>query len=243
VSRGATLPVMQGSAEGASTGGFVTGIVEAMLQSTAEADLLAAERRVAALRSAHPEVDTDGLVARSIARAVRAAALSGAATSGAAVIPGVGTLAALTLGAAADLRTTLRLQTRLVLDVGVLRGAELDPARARAAVLLVAGASRASTLALGGAGRAAIARLAAYGGARTLMRAVPLLGVIALAGGNALATELIGRRADAFFRRGPSALDDWREGVAAATGIDPRTWAGRLPRLPRRWRSRGSGRS
>jgi hypothetical protein len=207
---------------------LVNGIADAMLQGTAQGDLRAAERRVAALRHAHPDAGVDELVRRTIAKATRSSALVGAATSGAAIVPGLGTIAALTLGSAIDVGATLRLQTKVVLDIALLRGVTLDPAQARAAVMLVAGVSRAGTLALHGAGRAAVRQMGMRAGSRWLLRAVPVLGLIGTSGSNAVATELIGRRADAFFARGPEALDDWREGVAAATGLDARPLLRRL---------------
>jgi hypothetical protein len=220
----ASAPMHQGD----DGGSWVAEIVAGMLRGPTEADLQAAVARVAELRAGAGVRPTDELVRQVIARTARRTAAIGAASAGAALVPGVGTLAAMTLGTATDVGATLRLQARMVLDIAVLRGAALTPEQARNAVLLVAGVSSASTFALKRAGRGAALRLGERVTARWLLRAVPVVGMLSSSGTNALATHVIGKRADAYFSLGPDALRDWRASVRAVAGIDERRWWLRL---------------
>jgi hypothetical protein len=213
-------------------------VVAGMLRGPTEADVLAAERRVAALRSARPGRSTDELVRDVIGGTARRSAVVGAATAGTALVPGLGTIAAMTIGTAADVGATLRLQAQMVLDIAVLRGATLSPQEARNVVLLVAGVSSASTAALNRLGRAASLRLGERVAARWLVRAVPLLGMVSSSGTNALATRVIGRRADAYFSLGPEAMGDWNESVRAVVGVDERPLRRRLGAVGARLRLR-----
>jgi hypothetical protein len=197
---------------------WLSGAVEALLRGPSEADVDAAIERVRTLREAGSGRSTDALVRDVIARTARATAVVGAASAGSALVPGIGTLSALTLGTAADVGATLRLQARMVLDIAVLRGADLSGDRARYATLLVAGVSSTSTMALNRLGRLAARRLGERVTSRWLLRAVPVVGMLSSSGTNALATHVIGRRADAYFSLGPEALNDWRASVRAVIG-------------------------
>jgi hypothetical protein len=203
-------------------------VLNGVLRGPSEADLEAAARRVAALREAGPARTTDELVHELIRTTARRSAVIGATTAGAALLPGIGTVAALTIGTATDVGATMRLQTQMVLDIAALRGARLSAAEAGRVVLLVAGVSSASTATLNQLGRAASRRVGERFAARWLWRAVPLLGMASSSGTNALATHVIGRRADAYFSLGPEAMGDWRESVRAVTGIDERPWWRRI---------------
>ncbi len=208
-------------------------VATTMMRGPSEADLRAASERVAARRSERPERTTDELVDDVIASTMRRTAAIGAATAGTALVPGMGTVAAMTLGAATDVGATLRLQTQMVLDLAVLRGAELTPAQARNALLVVVGVSSAGRVALDRAGRKAALTVGERFTARWLLRAVPVVGMLTSSGANALATRVIGNRADAYFRAGPDAVRDWRASVRAVLGRRQRTHLPKpVPRLP-----------
>jgi hypothetical protein len=206
-------------------------VISSVLRGPTEADLQAAARRVEALRAARPGVPTETLVRDLVAATARQTALVGASTAGAALVPGLGTVAALTLGTAADVGATLRLQTRMVLDIALLRGARPTPAEARRAVLLAAGASRAGSAAVERVGRTLSARVGERFAARWLLRALPLIGMVSASGTNALATRVIGQRADAYFALGPAAVGDWSASVRALVGFDERPLLRRFGRL------------
>ena len=213
---------------------WMTDLVTAMLRGPSEADVSAAAARVAALRTANPERSTEELVEALINRTARRAAAVGAVTAGAALVPGVGTVAAMTLGTATDVGATMRLQTQMVLDLAALRGADLSGPNARNAILVAAGVSGTSTALLNRAGRAATLGLSKRFAARWLLRAVPVIGMLSSSGTNAFATQVIGRRADAYFSLGPEAVGDWSVSVRAITGIDVARFRDRLV-----WRRRG----
>jgi len=206
-------------------------VISSMLRGPTEADLHGAARRVEALRAARPGVPTEALVRDLVAGTAHQSALVGATTAGAALLPGLGTVAALTLGTAADVGATLRLQTRMVLDIALLRGARLTPAEARRVVLLVAGASGAGSATLSRVGRTLSARVGERFAARWLLRALPLIGMLSASGTNALATRVIGQRADAYFALGPAAVGDWGASVRALVGFDERPLLRRFGRL------------
>jgi hypothetical protein len=50
---------------------------------------------------------------------------------------------------------------------------------------------------------------------KSLVRAIPVIGVGASAGTNILFTYVIGRRARSYFRLGPEAVDEWGESLRA----------------------------
>ncbi len=205
-----------------SPNAWLNDAVEALLRGPSQADVDAATTRVRTLREAAAGRSTDALVRDVIARTARSTAIVGAASAGSALVPGIGTLTALTLGTATDVGATLRLQARMVLDIAVLRDADLSGDRARYATLLVAGVSSTSTMALNRLGRLAARRLGERITSRWLLRAVPVVGMLSSSGTNALATHVIGRRADAYFSLGPEALQDWRASVRAVIGRRPR---------------------
>ncbi|HMN31375.1 MAG TPA: hypothetical protein PKE45_24705, partial [Caldilineaceae bacterium] len=68
-----------------------------------KADANAAEARVAELRGRFPTASNDALAERLIRQRCLQAGVVGAATSGAAIIPGLGSAATLVFGVAADL--------------------------------------------------------------------------------------------------------------------------------------------
>src|SRR5688572_31629413 len=113
----------------------------AILDRIDDADEHAAAERVQELRAAHPAETPDQLVERLIKKKCQQTAAVGAATSGAALVPGLGTLVALTVGAAADIGLTLRLQAELVLEIAAAHGHTVSPDEKRGVVLVVSGLS------------------------------------------------------------------------------------------------------
>jgi hypothetical protein len=143
-------------------------------------------------------------------------------TSGTALIPGLGTLAALTFGVAADIGMTFKMQTELVLEIAAVHHHELSPDEKERVVLLVTGinaeANQAVTCAGAKISQKATERLAE----RSIAKAIPVIGVAASAGVNVLSTYIIGRRAHACFSLGEEQMQDWTESVRAITGVDER---------------------
>ncbi len=177
-------------------------------RAVSQTDANAAASRITAERRSEPGLTQEALVKRIIARASRQAAAIGAATAGAAAIPGVGTLAAVTVGVAADMAASVRVQTLMVLEIAAARGVRLDEEELKRATLVAAGLGTAGaalsnqlTALSYRAGERAAMRLASRSVGRIALRAVPFVGMVTATGGNLLSTQLIGRRADAYFRQ------------------------------------------
>jgi hypothetical protein len=205
------------------------------LERIDEADERAALARVQALRAQHPDWTAAQLVEQLIKRKCQQAAAVGAATAGSGLIPGLGTLAALTVGTVADVGATLKLQTELVIEIAEVHGRRLSPDEKRQAMLLVGGLTLGSNRALSASGARLSLRLTERYAQQWLARAIPFAGVAASAGVNALSTYLVGRRAHAYFGIGPAAVGSWADSLRALTGVDERklaAWIG-----DRTWRS------
>lgn len=208
----------------AAQNGWLAGAAALFSRAVSTADAHAAAQRVAAERKAEPGLTQERHVKRIIARASRQTAAIGAATAGAASLPGIGTITALTVGVAADMAASVRLQTVMVLEIAAARGVRLDEVELRQATLAAAGLATAgaalsnhlTTLSYR-AGQQAAVRVASRSVGRLALRAVPLLGMVTASGGNLLSTQLIGRRADAYFRQRAGAAAEPDFGSRATT--------------------------
>lgn len=193
-----------------------------VLKGLSDADAEAAARRVRALRERHPNLGPEELAERLIGRACKRTAAVGAVSSGAALLPGIGTLTALTAGLAADLAATFKLQAELVLEIAAAFEAPLSSLDEQKLILLVTGVSTGSNALLNRASQQVTARLGARLAGRGALKALPVVGLVASSGTNALATYVIGRRAVAYFDRGPEALTSWKDSLRALSGVDER---------------------
>lgn len=201
--------------------GLLNLLLDRALRTIKDVDIKLAAQRVAELSARH-RLQGDALVERLIWAKARQAGLIGAATSAAALVPGLGSLAALTIGAAADVGATLRLQSELVMEIAAARGRQLRPDEARNALLVVAGVNLGAEQLVQQASRKLVTRLGERFAGRALVKAIPFVGVAASAATNLFMTYLIGKRADAYFRLGEAYVGDWSESLRAVTGIDER---------------------
>lgn len=185
-------------------------------------DETAAVQRVAVLRQEYPAATPDELVNIVLRQKCLQAGAIGAATSSTGIIPGLGTAVALTLGFAADLGMTLKLQVQLVLEIIQIYGHEISLAEKRNLIMLITGLSLGVEEVVGRVGTRLAERAAVRLEAEFAAKAVPVLGIAASAGIDVFSTYLIGRRAQAYFQRSPEALNDWNENARILTGIDER---------------------
>ena len=200
----------------------LTHFVQQIVSTIDAANPAVAAQHVATLREQYPQATPAELVEKLIRQKCWQAAAVGAATSGTGVIPGLGTVVSLTFGLAADIGMTLRLQTELVLEIIQVYQHELTLNEKRQLVLLITGLTLGANRLLGKVGLEIVERVTVRFEERLIVKAIPVLGVVASAGIDMVSTYLIGRRAQAYFQRGPQALDDWGDGVRAITGIDER---------------------
>jgi uncharacterized protein (DUF697 family) len=197
-------------------------VLQIATNAIADADYQAALDRVSELRKGHPSASRAELVALLTRKKCLEAGKIGAITSGASIIPGLGTVASLTFGVAADIGLTFKLQAELVLEIAAVYGHSLDETEKRNAVLLVTGISAGANKALEKTGAKIAQKTTERLARKSLSKAIPVFGAAASAGTNILTTYIIGRRANAYFSLGPGAVGDWGDSLRAVSGIDER---------------------
>lgn len=197
-------------------------LVDRTLHALNDADAAAAVQRVQAIRDKEKATSDDALVERLIKQKTLQAGAVGAVTSAAALIPGLGSITAFTLGVATDVGVTLRLQSELVLEIAAVRGHTLTGPQGRNALLIVTGVNMGTEQVVSQASRKLAQEAAERLAGRAFAKAIPFFGIAISAAANIITTYIIGRRADAYFRLGPDAVGDWNESVRAITGLDER---------------------
>ncbi len=200
-------------------------LMERMLAVVNDADPQAAKKRVEALRERFPQDEDSRLVERLVKQKCMSAGAVGAVTSGTAVIPGLGTFFSMTFGLAADVAVTFRMQAELILEIAAVYGKDLDAGERRRAILLVTGLGAGAQKLVEKAGEQVSRRATEHLAERSLVKAVPLIGVGLSAGMNTVTTYLIGRRAQAYFGLGEERLEGWAETARALSGLDERKLA------------------
>jgi uncharacterized protein (DUF697 family) len=215
-----TVLVPESNKEQSDKKRLVEKLMDRLAQSIDDTDEQAAAQRVAKLRAEQPEAMPDELVKQLIFQKCRDTAVVGGTTSGAMLVPGIGTISALTVGIAADIGITFKMQAELVLEIAAVYGHELEPEEKRRIVLMVTGLSTGTTAVAHRAGKRISQKLTARVSSKYATRALPVIGIVASAGTNALMTYFIGKRAQAYFSLGPEAMQDWESASAALTGLD-----------------------
>jgi uncharacterized protein (DUF697 family) len=195
-------------------------LMNRLSQAIDDTDEKEAAARVARLRAKYPDDTLDQLADRLIFAKMRETAVVGATTSAAMIIPGIGTIAGLTLGIAADLGITFKLQAELVIEIATLHGHAMKPEEKRRVVMLVTGLSAGTTTLAHRAGKGISKRVTARLGSKYVVRALPVVGMAASATTNAVMTYAIGKRSQAYFSLGPEAMNDWRASAGALTGLN-----------------------
>lgn len=217
--------------------GVMDDILEFVEQAIDDVDEEAAAERVAALREDHPEASAGELVELLVKRKCMQTGAIGAITSGASMIPGLGTVVSLTFGVAADIGMTFKLQAELVLEIAAVYEHKLNPIEKRRVVMLITGLSAGANQALRKAGQRVAEKATERLAQKSVTKAIPVIGVAASAGTNILFTYVIGQRANAYFSLGPESVGDWGESIRAVTGVDERIMAGWLTETTERsWR-------
>ena len=216
-------------AQDAAAQGEVTDRANAILRTfskvISDVDMEAAAARVEKLRQEHPEASLEELSKRLIREKCEHTGKVGAVTSGAALIPGIGTAAALTLGVAADIGATFKLHAELVLELAALHDYPLTDEEKQRLVLVITGLSAGTSSLSRKAGEKAAVKIAEKYALKSVVKFLPFIGIVASAGTNVLATYVIGRRAEAYFRLGPEAVGSWSDSLRAISGVDERNIA------------------
>ncbi len=201
-------------------------LVNMLFNVVSDVDIETATQRANQLKTKYPDASPEELTQMLIREKCRKTGTVGAVTSGAGLIPGLGTVAATTLGVPVDIGATFRLQAELVLETAAVYNYPLTEQEKRQLVMFITGLSAGTAALSRRAGEKAAAKIGEMAAEETLqktiLKALPIIGVAASAGTNALSTYIIGQRADAYFRLGPEAVGNWSDNLRAITGVDER---------------------
>lgn len=197
-------------------------IMEMIFNVVSNVDIEAAVKRVEALKEAYPDTTAEALAQKLIRDKCQRTGAVGAVTSGAGLIPGLGTAAAVTLGVAADIGATFKLQAELVLEIAAVYDYPLSDEEKQQLVMVITGVSAGTSALARRAGQSASIKLGEQFAEKAILKALPIIGVIASAGTNVLSTYIIGQRADAYFRLGPETVGSWTDSLRAISGVDER---------------------
>jgi hypothetical protein len=225
--------------------GLMGQIMNLLFDAVSKADEAAARQRVEELRARHPDASVEELVRMIVRQKVRQTGVIGAATAGASIVPGLGTLTSLTVGVAADIGATFKLQSEMVLEIAAAHNYPLNRLEKQRIVALVTGVSAGGNQLLRKGGQEIAERLARDYATRIAARILPVVGVIGSAGTNALSTYVIGQRAHAYFGMGPEAVGSWSDSLRAITGVNEREileWLAGTTESPRGAIARGARR-
>ncbi|MBN1991893.1 MAG: DUF697 domain-containing protein [Anaerolineae bacterium] len=205
-------------------------IANLIYKAISDVDIAAATDKIEDLKAKYPDASPQTLSQKLIREKCQKTGVVGAVTSGAGLIPGVGTAAALTLGTAADIGATFKLQAELVLEIAAVYNYPLTEEEKQRIVLAITGLSAGTTMLARSAGQRVVGKVsekvAEKAVEKTVVKALPVVGVLASAGTNVLSSYIIGQRADAYFRLGPEAVGTWGDSLRAITGVDERKIAG-----------------
>ncbi|MCB0189410.1 MAG: hypothetical protein KDE31_34300 [Caldilineaceae bacterium] len=218
---------------------FLTKLMQETMQTMTHADEEEALTRVQTLRQKFPQATTDELAEKLIRHKCIQAGAIGAVTASPTMIPGLGTVVALTFGTAVDIRMMYKLQGELVLELINLYAPTLALENKRNVLMVVTGisiganrvlseggqelaakATQRLSVRLGGTVAEEVAEDATIGIFAKSVSTV--LGVATAAGINMVTTYTIGRRAQAYLKQGPEAMEDWTTSMRAITGVDER---------------------
>ncbi len=201
---------------------IVNKVADNLISYVNDADPQIASARVESLRQKYPESSADDIADIIIRGKCLRAGSIGAITSSTSIIPGVGTVAALTFGAAADISLTFKLQAELVLEIAATYDYALTDNEKRVAILTVTGLSAGSDQMLAMAGETIAKQATERLTQKSISEAIPFLGVAVSGGTNTLVTYLIGRRAQTYFKTGPESMQDWSDSLRSLSGVDER---------------------
>ncbi len=213
---------------GAQQSGLLGNLMGYLVRAVNDADEDAAAARVAALRSKRPDASNDDLVDIVVRNKCLQTGVIGAVSSSTAMVPGLGTLAALTFGSAIDIGLTFKLQAELVLEIAAIYDHKLRDDEKRTAVMMVTGISAGANRMLNKMGQELAQKATERLAQKSLAKAIPVLGIAASGGTNMLTTYIIGQRAHAYFKQGPDTMADWADILRTLVGVDERKLVGWL---------------
>ena len=176
------------------------GVIGLLFRVIDSVDPAVTQARVQAVQAKYPTLDKAALAKRLIRDKALQTGAVGATTSAAGTIPGLGTLTSVTLGVTADVVATFRLQVELVMELAHLMGYEMSRAERRTAILAITGLGAGLDTAVKAVGTKVMTHVGEEYAEKAILKAIPIVGLLASAGVNVLATRVVGDRALAYFR-------------------------------------------
>ncbi len=177
-------------------------------------------KNIKTLREEFPEATNDELIETLIKRKCQRTAKIGVATSAASIVPILGTALSLTIGMVADLGGTITSQAELVLEIAEILEIPMTESEKRETVFIVLGIGASAQHLSVRAGKSVLNKLGQRYAKRWVGKAIPFLGIVASGSINYLSTYLIGKRALAYFVKGPETMGSWQHSLNALTGLD-----------------------
>lgn len=187
-----------------------------------DVDHKAVNKTVKKLKKKNENASVEDLCELLIKKKCRHAAAVGAVTAGPSVIPGLGTVTALTIGTGVDFKVTSKLQAELVLEIAQVMAIEMSPAEERNAILLIAGLHAGTSKLAENIGKRIAQKATQHLAEKSISKALPFLGMASSAGINHASTYIIGKRSLTYFQQGPERLEDMTESFRALSGLDER---------------------
>lgn len=174
------------------------------------------------MKKKYPGLSDAEVVEKLIKAKCQKTAAIGVTTSAPSVIPGLGTAFALTVGLAVDISSILKMHSELVLEIAETYGKRLSEMERSEVLLAVTGLSAGINTISGKAVKGLSHKVGEIAAQKWLSKVIPAIGMATSASTNVLSTYIIGKRADAYFTRGPEAMKDLKDNLRALSGVDER---------------------
>ncbi|MCW5850490.1 MAG: hypothetical protein KIT87_10465 [Anaerolineae bacterium] len=163
-------------------GGRLPGVLGLLFRVIDSVDPAVTQGRVTAAQAKYPHLDKSALAKRLIRDKALQTGAVGATTSAAGTIPGLGTLASVTLGVTADVIATFRLQVELVMELAQLMGYEMSRTERRTAILAITGLGAGLDTAAKAVGTKVATYLGEEYAEKAILKAIPIVGLFGLGG-------------------------------------------------------------
>jgi len=174
------------------------------------------------MKKKYPGLSNAEVVEKLIKAKCQKTAAIGVTTSASSVIPGLGTALALTVGLVADISSTLKMHSELVLEIAEAYGKRLTEKERSEVLLTVTGLSTGINTISGKAVKGLSHKVGDIAARKWLSKAIPVIGMATSASTNVLSTYIIGKRANAYFTRGPEEMKAFKDNLRALSGVDER---------------------
>lgn len=195
-------------------------------------------KKISEMRILNPDATDDDLINMLIKAKAAKTAKVGAISSATSAIPIFGTVISMSVGMFVDLGSTLVAQTELVLEIAEVLGVQQTEREKRETVLWIMG--------IGGPGqhftvkisKGLLAKLGERFAKRWVGKVVPVAGILASSGLNYVSTYIIGKRAKAYFTKGPEAMGSLEESLESLSEAEKQSMAEKVGISPQQLKER-----